>query len=160
MGRRTKVGVLGKCPGAFPRVLVSSSLQAENQGVDMLLGRAGRPPHPSLTQQVPPWQEEVSSRRAGEAGEVRLGDRAWPAEGSPSFPQYKGQVNLHVFEDWCGGAVGHLRKNLHFPLFPHVSAWGGPGVGRARGDREGWGEAGRVEVSRGRGEAERVGVGR
>lgn len=66
LGRGTEVGVLGECPGAFPRVLVSSSLQAENQGADMLLGRAGRPPHPSLTQQVPPWQEEVSSRRAGE----------------------------------------------------------------------------------------------
>ncbi|XP_067249226.1 beta-1,4-N-acetylgalactosaminyltransferase 3 [Chanodichthys erythropterus] len=33
---------------------------------------------------------------------------------------HQGRVNMHVFEDCCGGSLDQLRNNLLYPLFPNV----------------------------------------
>ncbi|XP_054843668.1 beta-1,4-N-acetylgalactosaminyltransferase 3 [Eublepharis macularius] len=73
---------------------------------------------PSLQFYLPQKPESQNSEHRG--GGKSRNDSATLDSSAPWRPEFRGQVNLHVFEDWCGGSIEQLRKNLHFPLYPHT----------------------------------------
>ncbi|XP_056116395.1 beta-1,4-N-acetylgalactosaminyltransferase 3 isoform X2 [Rhinichthys klamathensis goyatoka] len=42
------------------------------------------------------------------------------ADDQQPIKAHQGRVNMHVFEDCCGGSLDQLKNNLLYPLFPNV----------------------------------------
>ncbi|XP_075998585.1 beta-1,4-N-acetylgalactosaminyltransferase 3 [Genypterus blacodes] len=76
-----------------------------------------------LPSDVSSWRKTMSDQmlRREDQQNVLNNSAAWSTTHTPQpwKPEYKGQANLHVFEDWCGSSTADLRMNLHYPLYPH-----------------------------------------
>ncbi|MCJ8733652.1 hypothetical protein PDJAM_G00226100 [Pangasius djambal] len=66
-------------------------------------------------------KEQAACAKPANRDHVSNEDVVWSSKYVPQpwKPEYKGQANLHVFEDWCGTSIASLRKNPHYPLYPH-----------------------------------------
>ncbi|XP_061494643.1 beta-1,4-N-acetylgalactosaminyltransferase 3 isoform X2 [Rhineura floridana] len=75
---------------------------------------------PSLQFYLPQKPENLIQNRVNQRSQSNKADSATLNNSVNSRPELQGQVNLHVFEDWCGNSIEHLRRNLHFPRYPHT----------------------------------------
>ncbi|XP_051748088.1 beta-1,4-N-acetylgalactosaminyltransferase 3 isoform X2 [Ctenopharyngodon idella] len=53
----------------------------------------------------PPEAEEIEEKFADDQQPIKM---------------LQGRVNMHIFEDCCGGSLDQLKNNLLYPLFPNV----------------------------------------